>query len=64
MAEIKLSVLTRQYLKRRIDDIEVVRKECKAWQELRNNKKSKINWQLTTENAWIKLSRLYPTLDG
>ncbi len=62
MAEIELNVLTGQCLKRRIDDIEVVRKEVLAWQKFRNNKNSKVNWQFTTEDARIKLSRLYPTL--
>ncbi len=64
MAEIELNVLTGQCLNRRIDDIEVVRKEVLAWQEVRNNKNSKVNWQFTAENARIKLSRLYPTLEG
>ena len=62
MAEIELNVLTGQCLKRRIDDIEVVRKESSAWQEHRNNKGAKVNWQFTTKDARIKLSRLYPTL--
>ena len=61
MAEIELNVLTGQSLKRRIDDIAVVRKEVLAWQEFRNNKTSKVNWQLTTEDARVKLTRLYPT---
>ncbi len=43
IAEIELSVLTGQCLKRRLDDIEVVRKEVSAWQNFRNNKNSKIN---------------------
>ena len=64
MAEIELNVLTGQCLNRRIDDIEVVRKEVLAWQEVRNNKNAKVNWQFTAENARIKLSRLYPTLDS
>ncbi len=64
MAEIELNVLTGQCLNRRIDDIEVVRKEVLAWQAVRNNKNAKVNWQFTTENARIKLSRLYPTLEG
>lgn len=64
MAEIELSVLIGQCLNRRIDDIEVVEKEVRAWQEHRNNKNAKVNWQFTTEDARIKLSRLYPTLDG
>ena len=62
MAEIELNVLTGQCLNRRIDDIEVVRKEVHTWQKARNNKQSKVNWQFTTQDARIKLSRLYPTL--
>lgn len=64
MAEIELSVLTRQCLKRRIDNIGVVGKEVKAWQEFRNNKNAKVNWQFTNNDARIKLSRLYPTFDS
>ena len=63
MAEIELSVLTRQCLSRRIDDIEEVRKEVKAWENARNNKNATVNWQFTTEDARIKLARLYPTLE-
>ena len=64
MAEIELNVLTGQCLNRRIDDIAVFRKEARAWQEYRNNKNAKVNWQFTTKDARIKLSRLYPTLEG
>ena len=64
MAEIELNVLTGQCLKRRIDDIEIVKKEAAAWQKARNNKNAKVNWQFTAEDARIKLRRLYPTLDG
>jgi len=64
MAEIELNVLTRQCLNRRIDDIELVRKETRAWQKFRNNKNAKVNWQFTAEDARIKLSRLYPTLEA
>ena len=64
MAEIELNVLIGQCLKRRINDIEIVRKEVEAWLGLRNNKNARVNWQFTTENARIKLSRLYPTFDG
>lgn len=62
MAEIELNVLHGQCLKRRIDRIEVVRKEATAWQNNRNNKNSRVDWQFTTKDARIKLSRLYPTL--
>jgi len=64
MAEIELNVLTSQCLNRRIADIETVRKEVAAWQECRNNKNAKANWQFTVDDARIKLSRLYPTVDG
>lgn len=63
MAEIELNVLTGQCLKRRIDDIEFVKKEVAAWQRARDNKSAKVNWQFTAEDARIKLRRLYPTFD-
>jgi hypothetical protein len=64
MAEIELNVLTGQCLNRRIDDIKIVRKEAHAWQEHRNNRQAKVNWQFTAKDARIKLSRLYPTLES
>lgn len=64
MAEIELNVLTGQCLKRRIDDIAVVKKEVLAWENKRNNKNAKVNWQFTTEDARIKLARLYPTIES
>jgi hypothetical protein len=63
MAEIELNVLTGQCLNRRIDNVEDVRKEAAAWQLYRDNKKSKVKWQFTTDDARIKLARLYPSLD-
>jgi len=64
MAEIELNVLIGQCLNRRIDVIDIVRKELSARQEFRNNKRAKVNWQFRSEDARIKLSRPYPTLDG
>jgi transposase len=64
MAEIELNILNSQCLNRRIDSIEEVCKEVNAWQKHRNNKNAKINWQFTTEDARIKLLRLYPTFEG
>jgi hypothetical protein len=40
-----------------------MKKEVDAWQEYRNNKDAKINWQFTTSDARIKLAHLYPTYD-
>jgi len=63
MAEIELNVLARQCLNRRIARLSTVKKEVDAWQNHRNNRCAKINWQFTTNDARIKLRRLYPTLD-
>lgn len=62
MAEIELNVLTGQCLKRRIDNIPDLTRECQVWQDHRNNMNATINWQFTTADARIKLKRLYPTL--
>jgi len=59
MAEIELNVLHGQCLDRRIDNITDVISECNAWQKYRNNLDAEINWQFTTEDARIKLKRLY-----
>lgn len=51
MAEIELNVLNGQCLNRRIDNISVIRRGTKAWQNHRNNLNAKINWQFTTGEA-------------
>ena len=62
MAEIELNVLNGQCLSRHINDYRTIKKEINSWQNKRNNKNSKINWQFTTKNARIKLKRLYPSI--
>lgn len=62
MAEIELHVLNTQCLNRRIDSMDKIISETKAWQEHRNNKNAKINWQFTTDDSRIKLKRLYPSI--
>jgi len=62
MAEIELNVLNSQCLNRRMDKIEMIKEEVKAWANCRNNKQSVINWQFKTADARIKLKRLYPTI--
>ena len=62
VAEIELSALNGQCLQRRISTIEVMRHEISAWQQHRNNRGAPINWRFTTEDARIKLIRLYPKL--
>jgi transposase len=62
MAEIELSVLTRQCLNRRIGSLQEMANEVDAWQTHRNNANAQIDWQFTTDSARVKLKRLYPTL--
>lgn len=64
MAEIELSILSRQCLDRRIPDQETLKKEIAAWQEKRNAFASPMEWRFTTEDARIKLKKLYPTLQN
>ena len=62
IAEIELSVLTKQCLCRRVPDIESLQKETKAWQCQRNSKQKSVDWQFTTNDARIKLKSLYPQI--
>ena len=61
MAEIELSVLGRQCLSRRIPDQQTLRHETNAWAKNRNAKGNTIDWRFATEDARIKLKRLYPS---
>jgi len=60
MAETELSVLGRQCLNRRIADGETLAREVAVWQQRRDQLRTKIHWQFTTQDARIKLWRLYP----
>ena len=60
IAEIELSVFTKQCLDRRIPDIETLREEAHEWYRARNAGQKSVHWQFTTEKARIKLERLYP----
>lgn len=62
MAEIELSVLSRQCLHRRVPDSVTLATEITAWQARRDRLGCPINWRFTTEDARIKLRRLYPAL--
>jgi hypothetical protein len=62
VAEIELSVLSRQCLDRRIPEIGLMRTEVAAWEQDRNNRAATVDWQFTTDDARIKLKRLYPNL--
>jgi hypothetical protein len=51
-----------QCLDRRIADKQSLIKQVAAWQNHRNSKHAKADWQFTTADARVKLKRLYPTL--
>lgn len=62
MAEIEISVLERQCLRRRIADRETLARETGAWAGYRNRHATRMQWQFTSTDARIKLKRLYPSL--
>ncbi len=62
IAEIELSALKGQCLNRRISEITRMQAEVRAWENYRNNHPKKINWQFATEDARVKLKRLYPNI--
>jgi hypothetical protein len=62
MAEIELSALQRQCLDRRLRNRAMLEREVTAWVAARNTAATTIDWQFTTEDARIKLKRLYPVI--
>jgi hypothetical protein len=63
VAEMELSVLARQCLARRIPDQKTLHHQAAAWERERNRATVSVNWQFTTEDARIKLKKLYPTIE-
>jgi len=63
MAEIEINVLVNHGLSKRIPSMQQMKKEVTAWNKARNKDANKINWRFSTENARIKLHRLYPQFD-
>ena len=62
VAEIEMGVLSRQCLDRRIDPMELLQTECSAWDRQRNEQQRGVDWRFTTDDARIKLKRLYPQI--
>jgi hypothetical protein len=63
MAETELSVLSGQCLDRRLEEVSVLRHEVGAWEGYRNRTEAKVRWRFTTEDARIKLEKLYPVFE-
>jgi hypothetical protein len=64
IAEIELAALTKQCLNRRIPDHTTLTAEVTAWQQKRNDYQKGVDWRFTTEDARIKLKRLYPQIES
>jgi len=60
VAEIELSVLSRQCLDRRMPKRSMIAQEIAAWEDRRNQDACTIDWRFTTADARIKLKHLYP----
>jgi len=62
MAEIEFSVLGGQCLDRFIADKATLAAETSAWAVRRSSKGATVDWRFTTQDARIKLKRLYPSI--
>ena len=63
MAEMELSILTRQCIGRRFDSVTQMDEQIAAWQKTRNDQKHGADWRFTTADARIKLKGLYPKME-
>ena len=63
MAEIELSVVSRQCLDQRIPDQPALITEVAAWEAERNAMRATVHWRFTTADARIKLKHLYPVIE-
>lgn len=63
MAEIEISILSRQCLKQRIATTERLQQVSQQWSNRRNGQKATINWCFDVTKARTKLARLYPSLE-
>ena len=62
MAEIELSVLSRQCMNDYFESREQLAAKILPWERSRNEKKTGIDWRFTTADARIKLKKLYPVI--
>ena len=61
MAEIELSIFSRQCLNRRISDEVVLKTEVSALEHERNKATAVIDWRFSTQDARTKLQHIYPS---
>jgi hypothetical protein len=63
LAEIERSVLSQPPLSQRLGTQAELHRQVEAWQQQRNQKAVTVDWRFTTEDARIKLTRLYPSIE-
>jgi hypothetical protein len=61
IAEISISILSKQCIDRRIYNIDLLNSEITAWENDYNSLDKPIKWHFTTDDARIKLWNLYPS---
>jgi hypothetical protein len=64
MAEMELSVFSRECLDRRIPDEDTLKREIQALEAARNNTRARVNWRFTSVDARRKLNHLYPSVSS
>ena len=62
MAEIELSILSRQCMTDYFESREQLAAAIARWEHSRNDQHTGIDWRFTTADARIKLRKLYPTV--
>jgi hypothetical protein len=63
MAELEISVMNRQCLNRRLNNIQLMCQEIAAWEAKRNAQGIKLHWSFTMAVARAKLRKLYPSIE-
>jgi hypothetical protein len=62
MAEIELSVLSRQCLHERTEDKPTLQQQVTAWEADSNQNACRVDWQFTAAGARVKFKKLYPSI--
>jgi hypothetical protein len=61
IAEIEIAAMAKQSINRRISNMETLQNQLKQWVNKRNNSQVGVDWRFRTNDARIKLKKLYPT---
>ena len=62
MAEIEIGIMSRQALAKPFPNLESFKEQVRIWTIKRNSEHVTINWQFKTQDARIKLTKLYPSI--